>query len=119
MAMADHRLLPERVDRELDPVAETVSTDLDPPGLAVEDERHRQDRLECIALGAAVRCHVRLAAGDAAREVEDVGDGVQRHAGAVVDHRDRAGLDLHVDLRGDACLLTGIERVVDQLLDHD
>ena len=53
VAMADHRLLPG-VDRELDLVTETVSTDLDPARLAVEDERHRQDGLQRIALGAAV-----------------------------------------------------------------
>ena len=117
--MVDHRLLPERVDRELDLVAETAGADLDPAGRAIEDERHRQDGLERIALGAAVRRHVRLAAGDAAREVEDVRDRLRRHAGAVVDHRDRARLDLDHDLRGDARLLTGVERIVDQLLEHD
>jgi hypothetical protein len=119
MTMADHRLLPERVDRELDLVVETASTDLDPAGLAIEDERHRQDRLERVALGAAVRCHIRFPAGDATREVEDPRHRLRRYAGAVVDHSDRARLDLDRDLRRDACLLAGVERIVDQLLeDH-
>ena len=69
--MADHRRLPERVDRELDLVAETVGADLDVAGRAIEHERHRQDGLERIALGAAVWRHIRLAARDAVREVQD------------------------------------------------
>jgi hypothetical protein len=117
--MADHGLLPERVDRKLDLVAETAGADLDPAGLAIKDERHRQDGLERVALGAAVRRHIRFPAGDATREVEDVRDRVRWHAGAVVDHRDRARLDLDRDLRGGACLFTGVERIVDQLLEHD
>ena len=46
-------------------------------------------------------------------------DRLRRYAGAVVDDRDRAGLDLHQDLRSDARLFTGVERIVDQLLEHD
>jgi hypothetical protein len=67
MVMPDHRRLPERVDRELDLVAETAGADLDAAGLAIEDEWHCQNGFERVALGAAVRCHVRLAAGNAAR----------------------------------------------------
>jgi hypothetical protein len=119
MAMSDNRRLPERVDRELDLVAKTAGADLDAPGLAIEDERHRQDGFERIALRAAVRCHVRLATGDAAREVEDVRDRLRRYARAIVDHRDRARLDLRQDFRGDARLFTGVERIVEQLLEHD
>jgi hypothetical protein len=117
--MADHRRLPERVDRELDLVAETAGADLDAAGHAIEGEWHRQDGFERIALGAAVRRHVRLAAGDAAGEVEDVRDRRRWHAGAVVNYRDCARLDPHHDLRGDARLFTAVERVIEQLLEHD
>jgi hypothetical protein len=118
MVTADHRCLPERVDRELDLVAETAGADLDAAGIAVEDKRHRQDRLERITLGTAVRCHVGLSARDSVRKVQDVGDRVRRHAGTIVDHRNRARLDLHHDLGRDARLFTGVKRVVEQLLEN-
>ena len=51
----EHRLLADAVDREGDPVALALRRDLDLPALAVEHERHGEDRLERVALGAARR----------------------------------------------------------------
>ena len=89
------------------------------PRLAVKDERHGDDGLERVALRAARRGDVGLAAADPDGEVEDVLDGLRRDAGAVVRHRDSGLVDRDGDRRRDAGLLAGVDAVVDQLLKDD
>ena len=119
LLVVDHRLLGDPVDAERDLVSDAARDDLDPAVLAAQRERHRDDRLERVALPAAVRRHVRLAARRPGREVEDRGDRLGRDAGPVVAHPDLAACDSDPDHRRDAGFLAGIERVVDQLLYDD
>jgi hypothetical protein len=81
--------LRDAVDADRDPVADAEALDLDQPGVAVERERHHDDGLERVALGAAGRADVGFAARDADREVEDALDHVAGDAGAVVPHLDQ------------------------------
>jgi hypothetical protein len=54
--MTDLRLLPKVVDLEGDPVRRTPALDQSLALGAVERERHSDDGLQCVALGAAMRC---------------------------------------------------------------
>jgi hypothetical protein len=93
-----------------------LALDHDPPGIAVERERHSDHRLQSIALRAAGRADISLAARYPDREVEDVLDHIGRNTGAVIDEADPGTVDLYLDPGGDADLLASIERVIDQLL---
>jgi hypothetical protein len=119
--MVDDRLLADRIDAQRDGVADATGGDLHPPFLpAAHDEGHGDDRLQCVALGAAGRCDVVLTAGDSLAEVQDAGDGVGGKAGAVVGDGDAAvRVQADCDLGRSARLLAGIQGVVDQLLGDD
>ena len=115
------RLLADRVDREADPVRDPPGLDHRLAGAAVEHERHRDDRLQRVALRAAGRRHVGFPRRHSDRVVEEAVDGLGRDAGAVVFDDDLAGLARYRnrDLRRDAGLLGTVDPVVDQLLDDD
>jgi hypothetical protein len=72
LLLAADRLLADRIDGKGDLMTHTAGVDLDPAALAVENERHRHQRLQCVALRAAVGRDVRLAGTDADAEVEKV-----------------------------------------------
>ena len=78
------RLLADAVDAEVDDVADAAGLDLDPPALAVEHERHRDDGLERVPLRSPGRRDVGFAARHPDGEVEDALDGLGRKPGAVV-----------------------------------
>ena len=117
--MLDDRLLPDRIDGELDPVPGAARTHIEDALVAIQDERHGNDGLERIALSAAVGGDIGLPARDAHGEVQDIGDRLRRDAGAVVGDGDPGGVDPDGDLGPDLGLLAGVEGVVDQLLQHD
>ena len=117
--MRDDRLLPDGVDGEIDAVTDTAGDHgYTPMGVFVQHERHGDQRLEGVALGATIRCDIGLAGADPVREVEDAGDRLRRDARPVVRDGDPVAIDLDVDHRGDARLLTGVQGVVGQLLDQ-
>ena len=62
LLVVDHRLLGDPVDPEGDLVADAARGDLDAALLAAQGERHGEDGLERVALAAAVRRDVCLAA---------------------------------------------------------
>ena len=118
--VVDHRRLPDLIDAEGRSHAACRTRRSRRDLLAVQGERHGQDGLQRVALGAAVRRHIRLAARDPAREVEDVGDGLRPGCrGRCRPPGSCRGSTVHLDLRRDAGLLAGVERVVDQLLEDD
>src|SRR5262249_1141802 len=115
-----HRLLADVVDLERDSVVNAAGLDLDPAATAVEHERHGDDGLQRVALRAAGRGDVGVAAADPDGKVEHTLHGLCRKPRPVVRHRDAGLIDGDGDLGCDAGLLTGIERVVEQLLqDHE
>ena len=119
LLLADDRLLADRIDGKGDLVTHAAGVDLDPAALAVEDERHRHQRLQRVALRAAVGRDVRLAGTDADAEVENVLDHLRRQPGAVVGDGDPVLVDADGDLRRGPGFLAGVEPVVDQLLEDD
>ena len=120
------RFVVDVVDPEFDSVFDAAGLDdchahrlgIAALALAIEHVAHRQDRLERVPLRAAGRRHVSLAARHPDRVVQDGLDRAGLDAAGVVLDDDRSGLDGDRDHRGDLGLLTGIERVVDQLLEH-
>src|SRR5512144_87175 len=76
--VSDDRLLPDRIDREGDLVADASRIDLHAAGVTVEYERHRHKCLQSVALGAAAGRDIRLAAGNANREIQDILDHLRR-----------------------------------------
>jgi hypothetical protein len=119
LLMIDHRLLGDPIDLEDDLVTGAARNDLDPPLLAAQGVRHRDDRLQRVALPPAVRCDVGLAAGGPGREVQDAGDRLRRDIGAVVAHPDPAARHRDMDHRRDAGFLSAVQTVVDAFLDDD
>jgi hypothetical protein len=117
--VSDDRLLADRIDGKGDCVAHATGIDLDPAGLAVENERHRHQRIQCVALGTAVGRDIGFAGTDADAEIENILDHLRRQAGAVVADSDPVFIDADGDRGCDPCLLAGVERVVDQLLEDD
>jgi hypothetical protein len=115
--LLDHRLLSDLVDLEGDLVPNAAADDPDAARLAVQNERHGEDGLEGIALRAAGRADVGLAARRAGREVQDARDRLPRDAGAVVGHCNAGAGELDPNLGRGARLLGGVDRVVDQLFD--
>ena len=87
--------------------------------LTVEHVAHGENSLERIALGAARRRNISLAAGDPDAVVEDRVDGVGFESAGVIRDCDRPRTDGDVDHRGDFSFLRGIERIVYEFLEHD
>ena len=117
--MPDGRPLANAVDAQLDQVALAPGLDHGPAGVAVEDERDRDDRLERVALRTSGRADVGLATSYPDAEVEDVLDHVGGDAGAVVLDRDPGAVERDRDRRRGARLLAGVDRVIEELLqDH-
>ena len=117
--LLDHRLLSDLVDLEGDLVPDAAADDPDAARRAVQNEGHGEDGLEGVALRAAGRADVGLAARGAGREVQDARDRLRRDAGAVVGDCNAGVGELDPNLGRGARLLAGVERVVDQLLEHD
>lgn len=116
--MSDDRLLPDRIDRESGLVADAPGIDLYAAGVAVEDERHRHECLQSVVLGAAAGRDIRLAAGNANREIQDILDHLRRESWTIVDDDDPVRAYADGDLGRDPGFLTAVESVVDQLLHH-
>ena len=83
--MRNPRFLADMVDLKDDAVRQPLRLDYRLAAFAGEDERHREKRLQGIALSATGRATVSLAARHADAVVEDAGDRVVRDAGTVVD----------------------------------
>jgi hypothetical protein len=79
--VSDDRLLADRIDGKGDLMTDAAGVDLDRAALAVEDERHRHQRLQGIALRAAVGRDVGLAARYSHREVEHAFDDLRQQSG--------------------------------------
>ena len=117
--MVDGRFLPNPVDADLDHVPDTPCFDHGPAAVAVEDERHGNDGLEGVTLGATGRTDVGLARADPDAEVEHVLDHLSRDARAVVLDGNPAIVNHNRDGRRATGLLGGVDRIVNELLeDH-
>ena len=120
----DLRLVVDVIDTELDAVRDAAGLDDRHAGRVaalapVEHVAHGQDGLQRVALRAAGRRDIGLAAGDPDRVVEDRLDGLGVDPVRVVLDDDPVLFDDHRDVGRDLGLLAGVERVVDQLLGHD
>ena len=76
--------MPDRIDRECDPMRGALALDRFLAALAVEGEGHREQRLHGVALRAARRAYLGLAAGCARIIVEDARDRLGRDPRPVV-----------------------------------
>ena len=120
--VVDDRLPAQLVDPEGDDVPLVPGFDDRCPGCAVQRKRHRQQRLQSIALGAAGRADIGLARGDAIGIIEDVAEGFGRHPACVIADGDltACGRDLDADLGRDFGLFALVKRIVDELFeDHE
>src|SRR3954447_14245724 len=96
----EHRLLPDAVDPEADPVPLALSCDLDLRLLVIgKDERDGDEGLQGVALRAARRADVGFPTAGPAREVEDALDRGGRDSRTVVPDSDSVAVDLDCDLR--------------------
>ena len=86
--MLDLRDLPDVVDAEPDAVADPTGFDDGLAFAAVERERHGDQRLQGVALGAARRTGISFVAGGPHIEVDHGLHGLRRYARAVVSDRD-------------------------------
>ena len=125
--MGDPRLVGYVIGPELDAMLDATGRDerhshrivIDVLALAVEHVAHGDEALQCVALRAASRRHVSFPAGHPDRVVENRLDGFGLDAAAVVLDGDRPVLYGNRDDRRDLGFLTGIQRIVHQLLEHD
>jgi hypothetical protein len=119
--VGDPRLPADRVDLEHNAMRPPARLDHGRAVRAVEREAHRDDGFQRIALSAARRRNVGLAARDADGVVEHFLYRLGRDAAAVVGDHDlaRRGRDLNADLGRDAGLFSLVERIVDALFQDD
>ena len=89
-----------------------------PAASAIEHVAHGENGLEGVALRAARRRDIGLAARHPDCVVENRLDGVGVDPARVVLNDDRVLFDDHRDLGRDLGFLAGVERVVDELLGH-
>lgn len=115
------RFLPDRIDREPNPIRYAACLDYGLADSAVEHKAHRDDTFQRVALAASAGSDIRLSARYPNRIVEDIVDRLSRDAGAVISDGNlaRAGRDLDLDLGRNTNLLDNVDRVVNQLLEDD
>src|SRR2546423_13834207 len=84
LGVLDSRLLPDAIDRKLDPIRDASALDNRLTAGAVEGEAHGDDCLQRVALRAASGAYVGLSARNADRVIENGVDRLGRHARAGV-----------------------------------
>jgi hypothetical protein len=116
--VGDFGLSSNPVDRKHDPVRDAVRLDPGLTALAVKGECHGEDGLQRIALCAPGRRYVGFAARHPRRIIQDILDGPGRQSGPVVRDDDLVVGDLDADHGRRPGLLAGIDRVVEEFLEH-
>jgi hypothetical protein len=121
----DLRLIVDVIDPKLDLMPDAAGLDDRHSGgsgiaadLAIEHIAHGENGLQRIALRAAGRRDISLAAGNPDRIIEDGLDGLGVDPARIVLDGDRSRIDDDLDHRGNLGLLGGIEGVVHDLLAH-
>ena len=98
---------------------QTACDYVDPSFIASDHERRRPNALECIPQLPARRAHIVRLVRHTHHVIQRALERLERQAGAVVTHRYTVRLDRDSDIRRGACLLAGIEGVINQFLEQD
>ncbi len=115
--MLNERFLPDEVQAAFDGVTHPFGSNLNAASrITVENEGHRHNRFERVSLRATGWRDVGGAAGNPDAEIKDGLHSFRRQSRAVIADLDAALVDDNINRRRDACILCGVQCVVDQAL---
>src|SRR6516225_10754457 len=110
--MFDSWHLPDTIDHELNLMSDSAGFDDGLARGAVECERHGHQSLQRIALRAAGRAGICLAARHPTAEIKERPDRRRLYTATIVGNRDGVVSDDDLNDRRDDCFLTVIESIV-------